>query len=335
MIRYKSSLFKYKSCKRGWIAWMIPENFRTWDRITVEIFSRESFQVLDLCQAATDACYWFMEFVWTTAKRFWQSTSYVRFITDTLSRNSSLNESKCHRFDSSAGRYRATCREWWRTNWEHDNNADVWKKAANHELFLTIGSSTACYGCTAKTADIGASFRQIHQSIIIFLLADKFQNPGEFLLRFSLGGNVMDQRSGDGRLGGWSKILAINWRKVFPEILKCWTRELLLLWTRSSRIPTSRKRSVWRNRKLRKKIESFAEDRSPSWSVTTFVLLVLMTQFLTMRIYCQSLFATTTFRNSIRDGTKFYYLWPRSHQMMFWRVCTTWEYVSLINSGPY
>ena len=47
----------------------------------------------------------------TSGKRFWQSTSYVRFITDTLSRNSSLYDSKCYRYDSSAGRYRATCRE--------------------------------------------------------------------------------------------------------------------------------------------------------------------------------------------------------------------------------
>ena len=41
----------------------------------------------------------------------WQSSSYVRFNTDTLSRNSSLHDSRCHRFDSSAVKYRATCRE--------------------------------------------------------------------------------------------------------------------------------------------------------------------------------------------------------------------------------
>ena len=44
------------------------------------------------------------------------------------------------------------------------------------------------------------------------------------------------------------------------------------------------------------------------------------------------LFATTTFRNSIRDGMKFYHLWPRSHLMTSWKVYTNWEYVSLINS---
>ena len=35
-----------------------------------------------------------------------------------------------------------------------------------------------------------------------FMLEDKIQNPGNFLFWFSLGGYVMDQRSGDGRFGG-------------------------------------------------------------------------------------------------------------------------------------
>ena len=35
-----------------------------------------------------------------------------------------------------------------------------------------------------------------------FMLEDKIQKPGEFLFRFSLGGNVMDQRCGDGRFNG-------------------------------------------------------------------------------------------------------------------------------------
>ena len=58
------------------------------------------------------------------------------------------------------------------------------------------------------------------------------------------------------------KNTATNRGPRISRILKCWTRELLLLCKRSSRIPTSRKRSVWRNRKLRRKIGFFAEDRS-------------------------------------------------------------------------
>ena len=43
-----------------------------------------------------------MEFVWDTEKRFRQSTFYVRFVADTMSRNSSLFQSKCHRWNPSA-----------------------------------------------------------------------------------------------------------------------------------------------------------------------------------------------------------------------------------------
>ena len=34
------------------------------------------------------------------------------------------------------------------------------------------------------------------------MLEDKIQNLGKFLFGCSLGSNVMDQRSGDGRFGG-------------------------------------------------------------------------------------------------------------------------------------
>ena len=84
--------------------------------------------------------------------------------------------------------------------------------------------------------------------------------------------------------------------------VKFWTQELLL-WIRSSRIPTTRRRSVWTNRKLRKRIGSFAEDRSLTWSTTTSGLLALMISVLDYvdLIYSQLLFALMMFRKSIRD----------------------------------
>ena len=43
---------------------------------------------------------WYMEFAWYIRETFfWQSTYNARFITDTLSRNSSLYESKCYRWN--------------------------------------------------------------------------------------------------------------------------------------------------------------------------------------------------------------------------------------------
>ena len=66
------------------------------------------------------------------------------------------------------------------------------------------------------------------------------------------------------------------------------------------------KRSVWRNRRLRKKIISFAEYTSLTWSATASSLLTIMTLFLITLICPQSLFAMMMFLNLIRDGMKFY-----------------------------
>ena len=80
--------------------------------------------------------------VWDTGKRFWQSTRSDRFITDTLSRNSSLFESKCYSWKPCAEEYRETCCERRRTNWKHKTNAELRKKTINHEFFLSSRSST-------------------------------------------------------------------------------------------------------------------------------------------------------------------------------------------------
>ena len=58
--------------------------------------------------------FWHMEFVGDTGKRFWQSTCNARSITDILSRNSSVNESKCHRWNPvqrSSGKFVAKSEE--------------------------------------------------------------------------------------------------------------------------------------------------------------------------------------------------------------------------------
>ena len=128
-------------------------------------------------------------------------------------------------------------------------------------------------------------FEQIHHTFVVFILEDKIQHPGNSLFRFSFEGAEVEMVESVDDLSHRAQIKVI----FISRILKCWTRELLLLWTRSSRILTSRKRSVWRNRKLRKKIGSFAEDRSLTWSTTIFESLVLMIPFLIMLTYSISL----------------------------------------------
>ena len=84
--------------------------------------------------------------------------------------------------------------------------------------------------------------------------------------------------------------------KEYPNFEMLDARNASLLWIRSSWIPTSRKRSVWRNSKLRKRIGFFGEDRSLTWFATAFESLVLMIPFLITLICSQLLFATMMFR---------------------------------------
>ena len=104
--------------------------------------------------------------------------------------------------------------------------------------------------------------------------------------------------------------------------------------SKSSKIPASKERSVWRNKKPKKRTVSFEEDRLLTTSTNTSTSLGPMILSRIMPIYLQSLFEMTIFSSSIRDGMKFYCRLARSHLMMSWRVCTHDEYVSLINSTP-
>ena len=81
------------------------------------------------------------------------------------------------------------------------------------------------------------------------------------------------------------------------QILKCWTRELLLLWTRSSRIPSSKRTSVSRSRKPKRRVGFFQHNRSLTWFATSFESLVLMIPFLIMRI----LFSITLRNDNVLD----------------------------------
>ena len=99
--------------------------------------------------------------------------------------------------------------------------------------------------------------------------------------------------------------LRVPSKEPMVQTLSCSTRELLQHWTKSSRIPASRKRSVWRKWMLTKKTVSFEEDRLHTWSTNTSGSQEPMILSRIMPIYSQSLFEMTMFRNSIRNGTDF------------------------------
>ena len=99
--------------------------------------------------------------------------------------------------------------------------------------------------------------------------------------------------------------------------------------------PLWRKKSVWRKWKLSKKTVSFEGDRSLTWSTNTSGSLVPTILSRIMQTYLQLFFELTIFRNSIRNGTKIYGRWHKSHLMTSWKACTNWESESLRNSRPY
>ena len=96
-----------------------------------------------------------------------------------------------------------------------------------------------------------------------------------------------------------------------------------------------RKVSLEEMKKLEKKAASSEEDISLIWSTSISGSLEPMIVSRIMLIYLQLFFEMMIFRNSIRNGTEFYYPWRKSHLMTSSKDCTNWEYESLRNSRPY
>ena len=112
-------------------------------------------------------------------------------------------------------------------------------------------------------------------------------------------------------------------------------RGLLQRWTKSSIIPISKGKSVWRNKNPRKRTVSFEVDRLPTWSTNNSGSLGAMILSKTTPTCSLSLFEMTIFRNSILSGTEYCCLWRKSRMMISWKDCTNREYESLRNSRPY
>ena len=149
---------------------------------------------------------------------FWQSTSFVRLNTDTLSGNSSLYESRCHRFVSSAGKYRATCRERWRTNWEARHQCRCLREGRQPWILSyqrKFHSILWLYSKDCRYRSLSSITSPHLQRFHVGRHDSKTQVSS--CSEFSLGSYVMDQSSWDGRFRRWIKILAISFGEGFPE----------------------------------------------------------------------------------------------------------------------
>ena len=261
MKRHRSSHHKYRSYKRGWIAWMIQQHFKIYNRFAVEncrtfLVIQQAFQVFDMCWAATRACHLIHGMCLGHREMFLAihvtcSIHHRHRIKEFFTLRTEVPQVE-NSVQKSTGRLVAEGEERIESTTPKPMSAG---RPSTMTFYLPAEiPQNSLYRKDCKYRSFSS---MIPYTFNVFMFEDMIQNPGEFLFRFSLGSHGMDERSG-----------GINWGRI-SRILKCWTREVLLFLTRSSRILTSRKRSAWRNRKLQKTVVSFAEDWSLTWSMVT------------------------------------------------------------------
>ena len=133
-----------------------------------------------------------MESIWITRKRFLKSIFYV----------SEFNLATCKETAKQSLK-----QEGWRqvTQMTTDKNQGTIPMPTFAPRPLTASSTTLVELPQNHMVgqQIGAAIRQISQYTAIYDLENKIQNTGLKWLWFSIGGHVVDQRSGDGRVIGW------------------------------------------------------------------------------------------------------------------------------------
>ena len=339
MRQYKSSLLSCRKCKNRWILRMIQENFKKWNQITVGDcltfpVRLQWSQVLVPCWAATNACL-LTHGIHRDYRKTCSVINFLRLIhPEIILKEFTLTQHKENedQFHKLQGRGLFS---------QEMTNKIVTQFQCRHLQKRRRIWVLQCWWCfrrilwldskDSKNRSCNSTNSFIHnhfwfgeydskikpQLVPIFY---RKQCYGSKKWRLLILEELKSSRS-------------VSERNF--QILKCWTRRLLLLWTRLCRIPNSTRRSVSRNRKPRKRTGFHELDRPSSWSTITFEWLALMTQYLITPIYSLLHFMTITFRNSIQDGMKFCYLCQRFHPKTYWKTCKNWEYVSLRNSKPY
>ena len=222
MRQYKSSLLSCRRYKNKWILWLIRENVKKWNQITVGDclsfpVSLQWFQVLVPCWAATNACL-LIRGIHRDYRKTCLEIKFLRLVHPeiiiqefTFAHNKE-NENQFHR-PKGPGTLFAT---------DDKQTGDTipmptLARRPSTEFYNAGGITAEFYGCTAKTANVGAAIRHIPFSTIILGVEDTIHKSSDFLFWFSTGCNVMDERSGDGWFIGGIEIVAIRFWKEFSK----------------------------------------------------------------------------------------------------------------------
>ena len=155
----------------------------------------------------------------------------------------------------------------------------------------------------------------MHNTSNVCLLENKIQDWRMYLFTVSYGSYAMEQRSWDRWISGWHR----------NSNTRFWgTRRENSFSTEQNHplYPIQKKGQSGGTRKPKKRTVSFSEDRSLTWFTNTFGSLEPMILSRTVPTHSLLFFKMMIFRNSIRNGTKFYCQWRKSHLMISWKDCT-------------
>ena len=97
-------------------------------------------------------------------------------------------------------------------------------------------------GRPTTTADFWSPLWQIHHVSNVCLLEDKIQDWGVYLFTISYGSYAVDQRSGDGWISGWFWIFVFCKKNSNAKFWSTRCEDLLRHWTKSSIIPSFKRR---------------------------------------------------------------------------------------------
>ena len=168
----------------------------------------------------------------------------------------------------------------------HNSNADICRKAVDHELSTVDIPQNSMVGQQRQQISKLHFFRTPPS---FFMLKYKIQKPSDYLFWFSFGNYVMDQRSGDGLFIGRIEISAISLWKGFSKLRDAGREERFCSEEDHPEFTPQEEGQSRGTGKPRKRIGFNKEHRLPSWSTTTFELLVLMIQWwISLIVLCHS-----------------------------------------------
>ena len=158
----------------------------------------------------------------------------------------------------------------------HYSSADICNKDVDYEFYNASGITEEVHGRTAKTANIGTAIRQIPCSTIILGVEKTIQKSSDYLFWFSIGCGSRKWR--------WL-ILWTNWNPRdqfvagFSKLRDAGREDCLCSGQDHPEFPIQEEgQPRGTGSPERKRTGFYEEDRSPSWSTTTFEWLALMIQ---------------------------------------------------------